>query len=415
MSAKLFIAIGALVAMVRAVPSAGNARFMFEASARKVPSSAMPPQSFTSTTRQAGFQLLGIVAAIATAFVICVDISGQSSQSQSQRTRIVGTRSSVPDKRSMPQTKSSEPEAEVVRVETNLVNTLFTAVDKDRHFITSLRAEDVRIFENDVAQPVSLFERETDRPLSLVIMVDTSESQKGVLANEKGAARAFIDSVIRPEKDRAAVVSFTGVSKVEQETTNNLEKLHRGISRVRIEMSPENERRLANGDDPLPKEQDPSGYTGIWDAMWMTIEDVLSKAPAGTRRAIVLLSDGDDTSSSIKKQDVIDFAVKSDVSIYSIAIRDRDFPDGKLDSGALRKISDRTGGRAFFPKQPGELQAAFQQIDQELRSQYLIAYSPTNKNRDGGYRRIKIEVVNPDLLRNNPQLLYRQGYFARKD
>ena len=311
-----------------------------------------------------------------------------------------------------PSNTASEPEAEVIRVETDLVNSLFTATDKDRHFITSLRAADVAIFENDVSQTISLFERETDRPLSLALLIDTSESQRGVLADEKSAARAFVDSVIRPAKDRAAVVSFTGVAKIEQAPTNELAKLHRGIERVKIEISPENERRIANGDDPLPKEQDPSGYTGIWDAMWMTIEDLLSKTPEGTRRAIVLLSDGDDTSSTIKKQDAIDFAVKSDVAIYSIGFRDRDFPEGKLDSGALRKISDRTGGRAFFPTQPDELQASFAQIDQELRSQYLIGYSPTNKSRDGSYRRTRIEIINPALRQNKAQLFFRQGYYA---
>jgi VWFA-related protein len=312
-----------------------------------------------------------------------------------------------------PPGSTDEPEAEVVRVETNLVNTLFTAIDKDRHFITSLRATDVGIFENDVAQTVSLFERETDRPLSLALLIDTSESQRGVLADEKSAARVFVDSVIRPDKDRAAVVSFTGVPKIEQEPTNNLTKLQRGIGRVKIGMSPENERRLANGEDPLPKDQDPSVYTGIWDAMWMTMKDLLSQTPEGTRRAIVLLSDGDDTSSSVKKQDVIDFAVKSDIVIYSIGIRDSNFPEGKLDSGALRKVSDRTGGRAFFPTQPGELQSSFAQIDQELRSQYLIAYTPTNKNRDGSYRHIRLEIINPELRQDKPQLLYRQGYYAK--
>ncbi len=151
-----------------------------------------------------------------------------------------------------------------------------------------------------MAQPVSLFERETNRPLSLVLLIDTSESQRGVLADEKSAARAFIESVIRPDKDRAAVVSFTGEPKIETDSTNNLTQLHSAIQRVRIEMSPENERRMAMGEDPLPKEQDPSGYTGIWDSMWTTIEDILAKEPEGTRRAIVLLSDGDDTSSTIK-------------------------------------------------------------------------------------------------------------------
>ena len=147
----------------------------------------------------------------------------------------------------------------------------------------------------------------------------------------------------------------------------------------------------------------------------MTIEDLLSKTPEGTRRAIVLLSDGDDTSSTIKRQDVIDFAVKSDVVIYSIGIRDAGFPDGKLDSGALKKVSDRTGGRVFFPTQASDLQAAFSQIDQELRSQYLVGYSPTNKNHDGSYRRIRIDVINPELRKTKPQLLYRQGYYARKN
>lgn len=314
-----------------------------------------------------------------------------------------------------PAKKETESETDVVRVETNLVNTLFTAVDKDRHFVTSLRAEDIRIFENDVVQPVSLFERETDRPLSLAFLIDTSESQRGVAAAEKQAALSFIDMVIRPNIDQAAVVSFTGVPTVHQALTNKLADLRRGIAKVKVEMSAENARRLALGEEPLPKEQDPTGYTGIWDAMWMTIDDLLSKTHLRTRRAIILLSDGDDTSSTIKRQDVIDLAVKSDVVIYSIGIRDRDFELGKLDSGSLKKISDRTGGRAFFPTQPDDLKLAFAQIDQELRSQYLIAYSPTNANHDGSYRRIKIEIVNPELRKNKMQLLYRQGYYARPD
>jgi len=307
---------------------------------------------------------------------------------------------------------TSTDDTEVIRVDTNLVNTLFTAIDRDKHFVTSLSAGDVRIFENNVAQAISLFERETDRPLTLAIMVDTSESQRGVLADEKSAASAFVDSVIRPTKDQAAIVSFTGAAKVEQGLTADQGLLKQGIERVRIELSPENARPLANGDHPLPKEMDPIGHTGIWDAMWMAIDDIVAKGPANTRRAIVLLSDGDDTSSTIKKQDVIDLAVKSDVVIYSIGIRDREFFEGKLDTGALNKVSDRTGGRAFFPQNKAELQLAFTQIDQELRSQYLIAYSPTNANHDGTHRQIRIEVINPELRKNKVQLLYRSGYYA---
>ena len=173
--------------------------------------------------------------------------------------------------------------------------------------------------------------------------------------------------------------------------------------------------RMANDLDPLPKEEDSSGYTGIWDAAWETVSNHLAHAPERSRRAVILLSDGDDTSSTIKRQDVIDMAVKNDVVIYSIGIRDEEFPEGKLDSGALKKISDRTGGRAFFPSHAGELQQAFAQIDHELRSQYLIAYTPTNPNRDGSYRRIRIEILNPELRKDKVRLLYREGYYARKD
>ncbi len=355
MSANRFIAFGALLAMLWAVPAAGTAPFI------------------ASPTSDA---IMGV----------------------------------PPSASPTPPNTTAEPDAEVVRVETNLTNALFTATDKDHHFITSLRASDIGIFENDVPQTISIFERETDRPLSLAILVDTSGSQEAVLPAEKNAARVFIDSVIRPNIDRATVISFTGIPKMEQASTNDLQSLHAGLERVKVELPPET--FDANGEEVV-NDDDPRGYTAIWDAAWMAIENLRAKAPEHTRLAIIMLTDGDDTRSKIKKQDLIDFAVKSDVVIYSIGIRDRDFPEGKLDAGALRKVSDHTGGRAFFPTQPSELPSAFSQIDQELRSQYLIAYSPTNKNRDGSYRRIRIEVINPELRKEKSQLFYRQGYYAK--
>ena len=315
--------------------------------------------------------------------------------------------------RTVTQTQPQDPAADVIRVETNLVNTLFTAVDKDRHFVTTLKAQDIRIFENDVPQTISVFERETNRPLALAILIDTSESQVGVLELEKRAARVFVDQVLRPNTDQATIISFTGNPRVEQPLTNDRSRLHAGIARVTRGLSQENQYRMANDLDPLPKEQDSTGYTGIWDAAWETIKNHLSRAPERSRRAIILLSDGDDTSSTIKRQDVIDFAVKNEVAIYSIGIRDEQFPLGKLDSGALKKVSDRTGGRAFFPSKAAGLQNAFAQIEQELRSQYLIAYTPTNPNRDGSYRRIRIEILNPQLRSEKVRVLYREGYYAR--
>lgn len=363
---------------------------------------------------QARFRFQLAIAFLTLLLVTAAGTSGQKSSGRSQeRSSTTGTTAPSP-KQNLPTTKPEGPDADVVRVDTDLVNTLFTAVDKDRHFITSLRSEDVRIFEDGVQQDISLFEREVDRQLSIAILIDTSESQKVVVSDEKGTARAFVDSVIRPTKDRAAILSFTGATRVEQGLTDEPAKLREAIARVKVELSPENERRLQADEPPLPVDQDPTGYTGVWDAIWVTVEKILANTPEQTRRAIILLSDGDDTSSKIKRREAINFAVKSDVVVYSIGIRDRDFPEGKLDRASLRKISEHTGGRAFFPTDNPGLQVAFSQIEQELRSQYAIAYSPKNKAHNGSHHQLKIELVNPELRKRKLQLLYRQGYYAKK-
>ncbi|MGI9106627.1 MAG: VWA domain-containing protein [Pyrinomonadaceae bacterium] len=309
------------------------------------------------------------------------------------------------------------PDDEVERVETNLVNVLFNAVDKNRRFVTTLRQEDVRIFENNESQTVSLFQRETDVPLTLAILVDVSGSQEKTLPDEKEAAHIFIDSVIRPGKDAAAVVSFTGFATIEQDLTDDRASLHRAIERLSV--APEPVRRPATTDSPAPTTPSINGdaaidprqtrSTAIWDAIWATSGEMLAHTPARTRRAIILLSDGkEDSDSPLKKQDAIDAAIRADAIIFSIGIGDDEF-----DEGALKKISERTGGRAFFPENEIDLNAAFAQIEQELRTQYLLAYSPTNRARDGSFRQLKIDLVNPELRRQKLKLTYRNGYFAR--
>ena len=303
---------------------------------------------------------------------------------------------------------AQEPEADVLKIDTDLVNTVFTAVDRDRHFVTTLRASDVRVYENDVPQEISLFERETDRPLTLVILVDTSKSQERTLPDEKRAARAFIRSVVRPEKDKVAVVSFTGRARIDEQLTGNVDRLNRTIDMLRVEFPPNN----PNCEEERPAHEDPLCWSSIWDAVWASTGEVLVKADESSRRAVILLSDGDDTSSIIGRQDAIDAAVKNNVAVYSIGIGDPEFY--KVEKDSLRKLSDRTGGRAFFPRDESELQAAFRQIQDELRSQYVLGYSPKNKARDGSHRRIKMEIVNPGLRKQNLQLIYRDGYYAKR-
>ncbi|HYO98961.1 MAG TPA: VWA domain-containing protein [Pyrinomonadaceae bacterium] len=305
----------------------------------------------------------------------------------------------------------------VERVETNLVNVLFNAVDKNRRFVTTLRQEDVQIFENNELQTISIFQRETDLPLSLAILVDVSGSQENTLPDEKAAAHIFIDSVMRPERDRAAVISFTGFATIEQDLTGDRASLHAAIESLSV--APVPLRRMAAIDTNTPPvvptaagDADDPRYarsTAIWDAIWATSRDMLAHAPTGTRRAIILLSDGkEDSNSPLKKQDAIDAAIAADAVIYSIGIGDYEF-----DEGALKKISERSGGRAFFPEDEAQLNLAFAQIQQELRTQYLVAYSPTNKARDNTFRQLRLELANPELRKEKLKLIYRNGYFAR--
>jgi Ca-activated chloride channel homolog len=300
---------------------------------------------------------------------------------------------------------------EVVRVNTDLANILLTAIDKDRRFITTLRREDLRVTENGAAQEISVFQRETELPLSLAILIDVSRSQERTLPEEKRAALAFVDTVIRPEKDSAALVSFNGEATIEQPLTNQVARLHGVIDHVKVELPPDNP-QCKDDMGATPVDEDPRCWTTVWDSVWATVKEVLSQTPERTRRAIILLSDGDDTGSKTKKQAAIEMAIKANVVVYSIGIGDPDLY--KLDKGALRKLSEQTGGRAFFPQNESELRATFAQIQDELRSQYLIAYSPTNKERDGSYRQVRIEVVNPELRKQKLSLLYRQGYYAIK-
>jgi VWFA-related protein len=295
---------------------------------------------------------------------------------------------------------------EVVRVDTELANILLTAIDKNQRFITTLRREDVRVLEDNVPQELSVFERETDLPLTLSILIDTSRSQERTLPDEKIAARTFIDSVIRPDKDQVAVISFTGEAVLQEPLSNDLGKLRSAVERVTIELpsgSPECEGNVYI-------EREPRCFTGVWDALWVTTNEVLSQTPERTRRAIILLSDGDDTSSTTKRQEAIDFAVKNNIVIYSIGIGDDE--EYEIADDALRKVSEKTGGRAFFPTDKAALLAAFAQIQAELRSQYLIAYQPANRRRDGSYRQVRVEIVNPELRKQKLRLLYRQGYYA---
>ena len=163
-----------------------------------------------------------------------------------------------------------------------------------------------------------------------------------------------------------------------------------------------------NGTIAPPRE----GSTAIWDSIALTCRSVLTQSLGQRRHAIILLTDGQDTSSRLSRSNAIDQAIQSDTVIYALGIGDKRYEG--VNKGALNNIAERTGGRAFFPKKEDDLRTAFAEIEQELRSQYLVAYSSTNKTHDGSYRKMNIEITNSELRKAQLKLRYRPGYFAKR-
>ena len=357
--------------------------------------------------------VLVLIAAAIFAVALCT--SGLTAPaSDAPRQPASQTRPSAQPSPTPPKEEETISSDEVLRVETNLTNVFFTAADKHKRFISTLKREDVRVLEDGVAQEIFTFQRSLELPLSLAILIDTSRSEERVLPELKSAAQLFLESVMRANKDEAAVVSFTGQPTLEQGLTGNVSRLRRAIERV--EYVPPSGLIgggvVVGGTPPISDTQQIlAGSTAIWDAVWTTSNEILRDSAEHTRRAIILLTDGQDTTSQMHLRDAIDSAVKVDALVYAIGIGDR-YADG-VDESALKKITEATGGRAYFPRNERELRDAFAQIQRDLREQYLIAYSSSNKGRDGAYRRVNIEITNPEMQKQALKLIYRPGYFAK--
>jgi Ca-activated chloride channel family protein len=303
---------------------------------------------------------------------------------------------------------------DVIEIDTEVVNVLFTAQDEKRRLVTTLKPEDINVFENGKRQDIIAFARQVDLPLSLTILIDTSHSQIRTLPDEKEAAKSFLESVVRPTKDEVAIVSFSGEATLEQGMTNNIARLRRAIDRVTFEPpSGYVGGGIVVGTVPAASQSQASASTAIWDAVLITSDEILGPAPEGIRRAIILLSDGANTSGKNDLDAAIKAALKSEAVLYSIGIGDN-FYKG-VDKPALRKISENTGGKAFFPRDEAELREAFQQIQEEMRSQYLVAYEPIDQEQDGAFRKINIQLVNERLKSDKIQLTHRDGYFAKSN
>lgn len=302
------------------------------------------------------------------------------------------------------QSPSATPPAGTLKVTTSVVNVFAVVKDRGGHLVPDLDKDDFEVTENNTTQEIRYFSRETDTPLTLGILVDTSPSQERVLPIEQEEAKAFVRQVIRP-KDIAFVMHFDSDVELLQDFTSDTMRLARAIDETTIGGG-------GPGGGALPSTFPgvSVGGTHLYDAVYLAATDPL-KNEIG-RKVVIVLTDGVDEGSTEKLNSALEAAQRADTIIYSINISDVSFYYGRggyNGDSVLHKLSDETGGRVVEVgrNKKKDLSEAFQQIASELRTQYLLGYSSADTRRDGSYRKIRVRVSKGDY-----KIQARRGYYA---
>jgi Ca-activated chloride channel family protein len=265
-----------------------------------------------------------------------------------------------------------------------------------------LRAEDVRVTEDGAEQQVTRFSARHDAPRSLVIVIDKSGSQEYLLPAVKKIAQSLTDLLVRPQKDRVAVVSFAAKASLEQDFTEDRAAAQRSIDGIKF--SPPSG-YIAS----VPVAGSMPGSTSMHDALWLVGGEVFASAPPDSRRVVVLLTDGVDTASQTKKRDSLERLLGANVVVYAVGMGDnKNF--GGMDKTTLKDLAGRTGGQAYFPRKEAEVRDTLAEIEQSLGCQSLLGYSPTNVDAKKNFRKLKIEIVNPELRKQGLRVTHREGY-----
>lgn len=287
----------------------------------------------------------------------------------------------------------------------NVVNLFFNVKDKRGALIPNLKKDDFKVFEDGKPQTIKYFSAESDQPLTLGLLIDTSVSQERVLPMEKEVGAAFLQDVLRP-KDEAFVISFDVNVDLLHDYTNEASALRRAMDDARINSGGAVGGAPGLGGGPFPTSQNPKG-TLLYDAVYLGAHEKLSKEVG--RKAMILLTDGADQGSQMNLKDAVEAAQKADSIIYVLLIADRGFyGGGYYGEGDMKKMCEETGGRMIEVGNKFEkLKEAFDQIASELRSQYSIGYTPTNNARDGSFRKIEIKTDTKDM-----KIQARKGYYA---
>ena len=300
------------------------------------------------------------------------------------------------------QAPSNAGTVQTLKVTTEVVNVYAIVREKKGRLIPDLKQEDFQLSEDGGEQTIRYFSRETDTPLTMGILVDTSPSQVRVLGVEQEEAKRFLHQVMRPKKDLVCVIHFDLEVELIQDFTDNLSYLGRAIDGTVI-------RGGASGPLPSPVPTSSVGGTHLYDAVYLAATEMM-KGQVG-RKVLILLSDGVDQGSTIERDRAIEAAQKADLIIYSVDVSDPSFywrrGGGFIGTSSLKKFSEQTGGRVIHVDRPGKTAAAFQELADELRTQYLLGYSSTNTRRDGSFRKIRVKVRGGDY-----KIQARNGYYA---
>jgi len=273
----------------------------------------------------------------------------------------------------------------VIRKRVDEVNVVFTVTDKRGHYVKDLTQNDFRVYDDSKpAESIRSFTRQTNLPLRVGLLIDASNSVRDRFKFEQEAAIEFLNQIIRATSDQAFVIGFDTTPEVTQDFTDSTEALSHGVRMLR-----------------------PGGGTSMYDAIYFASRDKLmkDKSTGATRRAIILLSDGDDNQSRVSREEAVEMAQRAEVIIYAISTN----VSGVKQRGdkILEHFADETGGKAFFPFKIQDVADAFSQIQDELRSQYDVSYKPADFEPNGKYRKIEILADNKKY-----KVRARKGYYA---
>jgi VWFA-related protein len=296
--------------------------------------------------------------------------------------------------------------AGTVKVNVDVVGLFFNVKDKHGALIPNLTKDDFQVFEDGTPQTIKYFSAESNLPLTLGMLIDSSGSQRNVLDMEKQVGGAFLKQILT-DKDEAFVIDFNVDAELVQDFTRDVHRLQAAMNKVKINSGITMPTLPGAGGGPVPTA--PTAGTVLYDAVYLSSHDMLAKEVG--RKAMILLTDGEDEGSRLKIKDAIEAAQKADAIVYVLLCADRgfygSFQMGYSGEGEMRKLTEQTGGRVInVGNKFDKLKQAFDQIAAELRSQYNLGYTPLNTKLDDSYRKLEIKC------KQNYKIQSRAGYYA---